>query len=126
MLAKGGGNKIEIAKAELDCAAICAVGDIASSIIEPATSTATAGTSVTISADIAEDFLPKYGPAPEYAIERGRPKNGIISFFELGDDYYNAPTRLARDPRHRQEVPTVTTVNPEDNWRIPGREIMGR
>ncbi|EXJ80206.1 hypothetical protein A1O1_08348 [Capronia coronata CBS 617.96] len=68
-----------------------------------------------------EAFPDKYKPAPEYAIERGRlltGQSGSSSFFEEDTGgFYNAPSRIARDPRFRPADKEGNKPKSEDEWK---------
>ena len=71
-------------------------------------------------ANLAADSA-EYKPAPEYAIERGRLLTGgssIVSFFEEDTGgFYNAPSRIARDPRFRPPSKEGVKSKVEDEWK---------
>ena len=116
-LAVDGTRKNTMTDAEDDCAAICAVGDVVANLVDAAEPTDS-------------DTLPyKYKPAPEYAIERGRllmGSAGNTSFFDGNTSgFYNAPSRIARDPRSRPATKEAIKVKSEDDWKLR-QDMYGR
>ncbi|KAK4939298.1 hypothetical protein LTR10_020387 [Elasticomyces elasticus] len=120
-LTSGDGAVTDLAaSAEIETGAICAVGNIWANLIE------------NVDSDAAEingvSSVWKYKPAPEYAIERSRlmtSNSGSTSFFEEETGtFYNAPSRIARDPRFRPPTKEVTKSRPEDDFTR--RDIFGR
>ena len=109
-----------LSAAEVECATICAVGDIVASLVEN-------GSSASGTAN--EGLFWRYKPAPEYAIERGRlllVNTGNTSFFE--DDtggFYTAPSRIARDPRFRPAGKEAIPVKADENWKMRA-DMYGR
>ena len=110
-----------LSQTEIECAAICAVGDIVASLTDEAGLPA-AGTE-------AETLFGKYKPAPEYAIERGRLlllNGGVTSFFEDNTGgFYSAPSRIARDPRFRPPGKEAAQIKADENWKLRG-DLYGR
>ncbi|KAI1617740.1 hypothetical protein EDD36DRAFT_424868 [Exophiala viscosa] len=110
----------QAASAELESGAICAIGYIWANLIE------------NVDSDTAEtngaNSVWKYKPAPEYAIERSRlmtSNSGNTSFFEEDTGtFYNAPSRIARDPRFRPPTKELTKPRPEEDFTR--RDIFGR
>lgn len=66
-------------------------------------------------------YFCKYKPAPEYAIERGRllsGNTGNSSYFEEETGgFYNAPSRIARDPRFRPASKEGLKGKVDDEWK---------
>jgi hypothetical protein len=91
------------------CASIHAVGTIMANLTE--TSQRARGVN-------ADPFC-TFEPAPEYAIERGRSLTGNASFFEEDTGgFYNAPSRLARDPRFRSDIKdAITKLKGDEEWK---------
>lgn len=92
---------------EMEKAHFCAVGNIRDNL--------------TKSTAMDEPFPNKYKPAPEYAIERGGllvGQPGSSSFFEEDTGgFYNAPSRIARDPRFRPVNKEGNKPQSEDEWK---------
>lgn len=120
-----GAENDRAANAEIESGAICAIGNIWANLIENGDSDAAETSGV--------NSVWKYKPAPEYAIERTRLMTGNLastSFFEEETGaFYNAPSRIARDPRFRPPTKEVTKPRPEDEWTrrdvFGGRRRMG-
>ncbi|EXJ86399.1 hypothetical protein A1O3_03350 [Capronia epimyces CBS 606.96] len=97
---------------DMEKAAIYAVGDIWANLLS-STEAGTTGCEQ-------ETFPCKYKPAPEYAIERGRlltGNSGSSSFFEEDTGgFYNAPSRIARDPRFRPTSKEGIKPKSDDEW----------
>jgi hypothetical protein len=114
-------NGSELSQAEIECAAICAVGDIVANLMDNSGSAA-AGTDV-------DGLFCKYKPAPEYAIERGGlllGYSGNASFFEENTGgFYTAPSRIARDPRFRPAGKEAVQGKVDENWKIRA-DMYGR
>lgn len=108
--------------AEVESGAIRVVGEILANMTESIDSTGTRmgnGTSFC-----------NYKPAPEYAIERGRLLTGgsgsVVSFFEeTTSGFYNAPSRIARDPRFRPPSKEGMKPKSEDDWKLR-HDMYGR
>ena len=123
--ATGVGNGIVtsdyLSREDLECAAICAVGEILGNLMDDQGATG-AGTD-------SPGSFGKYKPAPEYAIERGRllmGNTGSTSFFEDNTGgFYNAPSRIARDPRFRPAGKEAIQVKPDESWKLRG-DMYGR
>lgn len=110
-----------LSDAEVECAAICAVGDIMATLIDDNNSSGAPVDS--------DPLFGKYKNAPEYAIERGRllmGKGGSMSFFEdHTGGFYNAPSRIARDPRFRPAGKEDVKIKQEESWKHRA-DIYGR
>ncbi|KAJ4537643.1 hypothetical protein HRR86_003809 [Exophiala dermatitidis] len=100
-------------KLDVEKASILKVGQIWNNLASHTASDAT-------SADN-DAFPPKYKPAPEYAIERGHllsGESGSTSFFEEDTGgFYNAPSRIARDPRFRPTGKEGFKSKSEEDWK---------
>ncbi|KIX10287.1 uncharacterized protein Z518_01369 [Rhinocladiella mackenziei CBS 650.93] len=106
-------NPNETSGPRIESAAIRAVGNILTNLTDP-------GESEGHGSDNG-GLLYQYKPAPEYAIERGRlltGNTGSTSFFEeeMGE-FYNAPCRIARDPRFRPPSKEGPKPKSEDEWK---------
>ncbi|KAK6380013.1 hypothetical protein LTS17_006087 [Exophiala oligosperma] len=113
----------QVASAEIESAAICAVGNIWANLTShssPELLNSTGGDGRSVWA---------YKPAPEYAVERSRLLTGVASsssFFEEEiDGFYNAPSRIARDPRFRPASKDILKPKPEEEWKHR-HELYGR
>jgi hypothetical protein len=115
------GDRAASAEAKMESAVIKAVGDIWANLTENAKADETGADS--------NGFTCKYKPAPEYAIERGRllaGSSGSTSFFEEETSgFYNAPSRIARDPRFRPASKEGVKPKAEDDWKHR-HEMYGR
>ncbi|KAJ9612018.1 hypothetical protein H2200_003613 [Cladophialophora chaetospira] len=109
-----GTREDQLSKAEIECAGICAVGDIVANLMDDA-GTPGAGKD-------SDSTFPKYKPAPEYAVERSRllmGNGGSTSFFEDNTGgFYTAPSRIARDPRFRPAGKEAIQVKPDESWKL--------
>jgi hypothetical protein len=74
--------------------------------------------------DSFQDYFNRTKKVPEYAIERREASDGSsVSLFEKeGSGFYNAPNRIARDPRYR--VPSRGETS--DRWAAPRYDVFGR
>ncbi|KAK5065294.1 hypothetical protein LTR84_001132 [Exophiala bonariae] len=109
------------ARAKIETASIGAIGDI---LVNIRSSSDLHGSDKD---DIG--YFCKYKPAPEYAIERGRMmagNAGSSSFFEEDTGgFYNAPSRIARDPRFRPASKEGLKSKVDDEWKLR-HDIYGR
>ncbi|KIW17367.1 hypothetical protein PV08_04561 [Exophiala spinifera] len=112
-----------VASAEIECAAICAVGNIWANL------TSYSSPELLSSHGADERSVWAYKPAPEYAVERSRLVTGVASnssfFEEETDGFYNAPSRIARDPRFRPASKDILKPKPEEEWKHR-HELYGR
>lgn len=106
---------------KIETASIAAVGNIMINI--------RSSSDVHGSEDDGIGYFWKYKPAPEYAIERGRMMAGNVgssSFFEEETGgFYNAPSRIARDPRFRVASKEGLKTKMDDEWKLR-HDIYGR
>ncbi|KIW71482.1 hypothetical protein, variant 1 [Phialophora macrospora] len=111
----------QLSEAEIECAAICAVGEIVANLMDDG------GSSGAITDT--DGLFAKYKPAPEYAIERGRllmGSSGSTSFFEdNAGGFYTAPSRIARDPRFRPAGKEAIQVKADEGWKLRA-DMYGR
>jgi hypothetical protein len=111
-----------LSDAEVQCASICAVGDIVANLMD--------GAGPQQSVIDAKGVFPQYKPAPEYAIERRQvlaAKFGKTSFFEdKSGGFFTAPSRIARDPRFRPAGKDAVPAKYEDSWKRWGDTFSGR
>lgn len=112
-----------VASAEIESAAICAVGNIWANLTfhsSPELLNSNGGDGRSVWA---------YKPAPEYAVERSRLLPGIASnssfFEEETDGFYNAPSRIARDPRFRPAGKDTLKPKLDEEWKHR-HELYGR
>ncbi|KIX93727.1 uncharacterized protein Z520_10633 [Fonsecaea multimorphosa CBS 102226] len=116
-----GASSDQSSDAEIEGAAIRAVGDILANLTESADSSDSG-------VDLANMGC-KYKPAPEYAIERGAllmGNSGSTSFFEENTGgFYSAPSRIARDPRFRPAGKEAVKVKSEEEWKVR-HDMYGR
>ncbi|EXJ62995.1 hypothetical protein A1O7_03439 [Cladophialophora yegresii CBS 114405] len=116
-----GATTSQLSHAEIECAAICAVGEIVANLIDE-------GGSSRPHTDT-DGLFAKYKPAPEYAIERGRlllGSSGSMSFFEdNAGGFHTAPSRIARDPRFRPAGKESIQVKADDGWKLRA-DVYGR
>jgi hypothetical protein len=110
-----------LSQAEIECAAICAVGEIVANLMDDG------GSSGAVTDT--DGLFAKYKPAPEYAIERGRllmGSSGSTSFFEdNAGGFYTAPSRIARDPRFRPAGKEAIQVKADEGWKLRA-DMYGR
>ncbi|ETI23147.1 hypothetical protein G647_04944 [Cladophialophora carrionii CBS 160.54] len=116
-----GATTNQLSQAEIECAAICAVGEIVANLIDD-------GGSSGANTDT-DGLFAKWKPAPEYAIQRGRllmGNSGSMSFFEdNAAGFYTAPSRIARDPRFRPAGKETIQVKADDGWKLRA-DMYGR
>lgn len=117
----GGISNSESRIAEIESASIGAVGNILVSM--------KASSELSGNEDDNVGYFSKYKPAPEYAIERGRllvGNTGNASYFEEETgSFYNAPSRIARDPRFRPASKEGLKGKVNDEWKVR-HDLYGR